>query len=78
MLIRIAIAMSLFAACGDDPDPRLAPNCGDSVCETGLCADSVCLDPAGDDDADGLTNAVEFALGSVSYTHLTLPTSDLV
>ncbi len=64
MLIRIAIAMSLFAACGDDPDPRLAPNCGDSVCETGLCADSVCLDPAGDDDADGLTNAVEFALGS--------------
>ncbi|MCC6620174.1 MAG: hypothetical protein IT385_02905 [Deltaproteobacteria bacterium] len=35
----------------------------DAQCESGLCVE-VCLDPAADEDADGLTNAVERQLGT--------------
>ncbi len=35
-----------------------------SECASDLCAASVCVDPDGDDDGDGLTNSVELALGT--------------
>lgn len=33
-------------------------------CASGLCGSSVCLEPAADDDGDGLVNSVEVALGT--------------
>jgi len=35
-----------------------------SECESGLCANGTCVDPAGDDDQDGVLNAVELAVGT--------------
>ncbi|MEY3013224.1 MAG: hypothetical protein RIT45_1959 [Pseudomonadota bacterium] len=40
-------------------------DCGASAeCASGLCYANLCLDPDGDDDGDGLNNALEHALGS--------------
>ena len=36
----------------------------DEGCEANLCFESTCLEPAADDDLDGLTNAIEVALGT--------------
>ncbi|MGB0591557.1 MAG: thrombospondin type 3 repeat-containing protein, partial [Myxococcota bacterium] len=53
--------------CSDDdaPPPNETSPCTTSGdCESGLCYASECLDPARDDDSDGLTNAVEAQLGT--------------
>ena len=52
-------------ACTDDEKRPIGTTCGgDSECESGLCSYGQCLDPAGDEDLDGLTNGREGALGS--------------
>ncbi len=52
-------------ACTDDEKRPIGTTCGgDSECESGLCSFGQCLDPAGDEDLDGLTNGREGALGS--------------
>ena len=78
MRLHLALLLGLVVvACGDEGKRPLGASCvGDDECTSGLCAAGQCLDPAADDDRDGLTNGIEAA--PVSYTHLTLPTSDLV
>ncbi|MDP6947075.1 MAG: hypothetical protein QF464_23195, partial [Myxococcota bacterium] len=55
----------LMMGCADDvAQPGPGDPCDDSPeCTTGLCHET-CLDPASDDDSDGLTNEVEVALGT--------------
>lgn len=54
-----------WLACGDSPKRPLGANCeSNSQCESGLCVESVCLDPAADADGDTLTNGVEAGLGT--------------
>ena len=58
-----ALVVSL-AACGGEQELRSAgESCTqDDVCEANLCYTSVCLEPAADDDLDGLSNAIEAQL----------------
>lgn len=60
------LALSLtLVGCPDDKKRPLGASCDtDSECVSGLCAGGQCLDPDGDDDLDGLINAVEAELGS--------------
>ncbi|MFO0746962.1 MAG: FG-GAP-like repeat-containing protein [Myxococcota bacterium] len=63
-LLGLACSISV-AACGDPAKRRIGETCtGDDQCVTGLCAAGECLDPAADDDGDGLTNGLEAQLGS--------------
>ncbi|MFO0745797.1 MAG: LamG-like jellyroll fold domain-containing protein [Myxococcota bacterium] len=69
MTYRIGIVAALLvtfaSACSDAPKRRLGETCsGDSDCDSGLCFDSTCLDPAADDDRDGLINSLEVSLGT--------------
>ncbi|MBD91309.1 MAG: hypothetical protein CL940_13335, partial [Deltaproteobacteria bacterium] len=70
----VAALAAALSACAEEEKPR--PNgelCGaPSQCVSNLCHSSTCLDPAADDDGDGLINEVEFALG----TNATIPDSD--
>ncbi|MFO0744896.1 MAG: FG-GAP-like repeat-containing protein [Myxococcota bacterium] len=57
--------LALGGACGDGGKRPLGATCSDdATCESGLCAEGVCLDPAADDDHDNLTNGLEASLGS--------------
>ncbi len=59
------LASATLAACGDEGKRPLGEECAsDAQCESGICGGSVCLDPEGDEDLDGLTNSVEANLGS--------------
>jgi len=60
----LAVALALAAGCGDEAGRRLGQTCdGDSACASGLCYESVCLDPSADTDGDGVSNRQEIALG---------------
>ncbi|MFT7579910.1 MAG: hypothetical protein ACI9MR_001577 [Myxococcota bacterium] len=65
------VALAAFAGanagCGDDgrQTRTLGSTCnGNTACESGLCMSAVCVDPAADDDRDGLINGLEAALGT--------------
>jgi len=58
-------SLLLLASCGDDPKRGLNETCGaDFECASGLCLENRCLAPDGDEDQDGLSNAVEGQVGS--------------
>ncbi|MCC6624829.1 MAG: hypothetical protein IT385_26505 [Deltaproteobacteria bacterium] len=63
---RYVVVFVLAFACDSGPGKRpLGESCeASSECESGLCFDEVCIDPESDDDADGLVNRIEVALGS--------------
>ncbi|PKN57516.1 MAG: hypothetical protein CVU56_10980 [Deltaproteobacteria bacterium HGW-Deltaproteobacteria-14] len=51
--------------CGDAARLPIGSSCTAATqCASGLCGSSVCLDPAADDDGDGLVNSVEVTLGT--------------
>jgi len=61
----VAIAVALISGCGADPKRTYGQICDDdSQCETGTCYAGLCIDPDGDEDADGLINRIEVALGT--------------
>lgn len=52
-------------ACPGDGKRPLGGSCEqDADCASGLCVAATCVDPEADEDHDGVTNAVEVALGS--------------
>lgn len=60
-----AVAVMVVGACGDDAKRPIGATCGDSAeCASGLCLVNQCLDPNGDEDGDGIVNAVEGSLKS--------------
>ena len=61
-------------ACEDEEKPRPNGQLCEAAgqCVSNLCHSSTCLDPAADDDGDGLINEIEFHLG----TDATTPDSD--
>ena len=64
-LVVFMFASAFIAACGDDDKLPIGATCGDdSQCASGICAANVCLDPAGDEDGDGIINGLEASLGS--------------
>jgi hypothetical protein len=56
--------VTLGSACGDGPGKLpVGGTCGaDEDCAAGLCYEQICLDPAQDDDLDGLINSLEVGL----------------
>lgn len=57
-----------FVACSDPEKRPLGSTCeGDEQCASGLCLANECVDPAGDEDGDGLTNGLEAALGTDAF-----------
>lgn len=69
LLPLIAFSMAFTAIACTDPERRpIGATCGDDAqCASGLCLDNQCVDPAGDEDRDGLTNGVEAALGTDAF-----------
>ncbi len=65
-LVALLLPMTLaLHGCGDDPARPNGENCNDDAdCQSDLCLASLCVDPAGDEDGDGLENAREVALGT--------------
>jgi hypothetical protein len=68
------LSVTLMSSCADEEKRRVnGALCEESPqCSSGLCHSSTCLDPASDDDGDGLINAIEAALG----THAQLADTD--
>jgi hypothetical protein len=59
------VVVVMSAACGDADKRPIGATCGASnECASGLCYENLCVDPALDDDGDGLTNGLEASLGS--------------
>lgn len=58
-------ALMGLVGCGDADKRPLGATCSDSEqCLGGVCLDGRCVDPLGDDDEDGLTNGLEYTIGS--------------
>ncbi|MDP6944745.1 MAG: hypothetical protein QF464_11390 [Myxococcota bacterium] len=59
------VLLFTFTGCADDEPLRSAgePCEAAGECESNLCFGTQCLDPAGDSDLDGLTNAIEASEG---------------
>jgi len=54
-----------LAGCGDATTLPVGATCGKSEqCASGLCYESLCLEPGADDDGDGLTNGLEASIES--------------
>jgi len=52
-------------ACSEQDKRPIGGSCGDKDdCVSGVCGGGLCLDPASDDDRDGIINGVEAVLGS--------------
>lgn len=57
-----------LSGCDEDKKRPIGGVCGgDAECASGLCYQGLCLDPAGDEDGDGLVNAIEAALETDPY-----------
>jgi len=68
VLVRTGLLLVLLPGCGDDPKRPLGATCeSDSECISGLCIDSLCLDPDGDEDGDTLSNGLEDGLGTSPF-----------
>ncbi|MDP6942820.1 MAG: hypothetical protein QF464_01615, partial [Myxococcota bacterium] len=66
-LVSIAACLCLvWTGCGDDDVARSSgDSCAESQeCQSNLCYGALCVDPADDDDGDGLTNEIEAQLGT--------------
>jgi hypothetical protein len=65
-----ALTLLLGACLGACKDKEVVPVVDGAACDSnpacasGLCLDAVCVDPEGDEDGDGLSNAFEVKLGS--------------
>lgn len=63
--VSFLVGSTLLFACSEEKKRPIGGTCGgDSECSSGLCLYGECLDPAGDEDGDGLINGREGALGS--------------
>lgn len=63
--VSFLVGSALLFACSEEKKRPIGGTCGgDSECSSGLCLYGECLDPAGDEDGDGLINGREGALGS--------------
>ncbi|MGB0591324.1 MAG: hypothetical protein ACPGU1_16730 [Myxococcota bacterium] len=74
-LTSVTVLCVLYAGCTAQPENLRGAGqtcAADDECSGNLCYESLCYDPAADEDLDGLTNAVEAGLGTV----LTLADSD--
>ncbi|HRE89606.1 MAG TPA: thrombospondin type 3 repeat-containing protein, partial [Myxococcota bacterium] len=61
----LGLSSIILLACSEEKKRPIGGTCGgDSECSSGLCLYGECLDPAGDEDGDGLINGREGALGS--------------
>lgn len=73
-ILAIAGAMTALGACGDDAKRPIGETCSDNEeCQGGVCGGGVCLDPADDEDGDGLINGSEVK----AKTDPVAPDSDL-
>jgi len=66
LILACAGALALaVTGCPDDAKRPINAACtGDGQCDSGYCIAELCLNPEEDDDGDGLTNAIEGALGT--------------
>jgi len=63
--ILVGAVLMALTGCGGDAELPVGSTCGQSdQCASGLCYEATCLDPAADDDGDGLTNGFEASIGS--------------
>ena len=57
-----------LAACPGERRRSLGSTCGDDAqCQSSFCYEEVCLDPAADDDGDGIINELEKPIGTSAF-----------